>query len=164
MTIAIEWNCGEDVREAYEPMIRRMAELVLEAEQCPFEAEISIVLTDDEEICQVNREFRQVDGATDVLSFPMQEYDEPGDFSGLIEEAGCFHPETGELLLGDIMLSIERARAQAEEYGHSLEREVAFLIVHSMLHLCGYDHMEEEERERMEERQRLIMELAKIPR
>jgi probable rRNA maturation factor len=87
----------------------------------------------------------------------MVEFETPGDFSPLEECIDCFHPETGELLLGDIMISLERAKAQAEEYGHSFERELTFLTVHSILHLCGYDHIKEEERILMEERQHLIL-------
>ena len=87
-----------------------------------------------------------------------------GDFSHVEEDAMLFHPETGELMLGDIMISIDKVYAQAEEYGHSVERELGFLTAHSMLHLCGYDHMEEEERTVMEERQRAIMELVQLYR
>ena len=113
----------------------------------------------------MNRIHRQIDRATDVLSFPMLEYDRPGDFPGL-EEAGedLFDPDSGELVLGDIVISKDRVLAQAEEYGHSVLREYTFLIAHSMLHLFGYDHMEEEERLLMEERQREIMDKIHIPR
>ena len=112
----------------------------------------------------MNREHRHIDRATDVLSFPMLEYETPGDLSGIEESADAFDPETGELMLGDIVISKDRVIAQAEEYGHSVRREYAFLIAHSMLHLLGYDHMEEEERRLMEDRQRKIMEKAGILR
>ena len=108
---------------------------------------------------------RGIDRPTDVLSFPMIEYDAPGDFSVIDEETGdAFNPETGELMLGDIVISKEKVLSQAEEYGHSPKREYAFLIAHSMLHLFGYDHMEEEERAEMEAHQRAIMEKVGIPR
>ena len=94
----------------------------------------------------------------------MLEYETPGDLSGIEESADAFDPETGELMLGDIVISKDRVIAQAEEYGHSVRREYAFLIAHSMLHLLGYDHMEEEERRLMEDRQRKIMEKAGILR
>ena len=94
----------------------------------------------------------------------MIEYETPGDLSGIEESADAFDPETGELMLGDIVISKDRVIAQAEEYGHSVRREYAFLIAHSMLHLLGYDHMDEEERKVMEDRQREIMEKAGIPR
>ena len=94
----------------------------------------------------------------------MIEYETPGDLSGIEESADAFDPGTGELMLGDIVISKDRVIAQAEEYGHSVRREYAFLIAHSMLHLLGYDHMDEEERKVMEDRQREIMEKAGIPR
>ncbi len=148
---------------------RKTAELVIGAAldyvQCPYEAEVNLLLTTDEAIREMNREHRGIDRATDVLSFPMLEFEEPGDFTGIDEETGdVFDPESGELVLGDIVISKERAAAQAEEYGHSLKREYAFLIAHSMLHLSGYDHMEEEERAVMEEKQREIMRMVNIPR
>ena len=88
-----------------------------------------------------NKEFREIDRPTDVLSFPMLEYDVPGDFSQIENQTeDCFNPDTGEILLGDIIISLERAKEQAEEYGHSYRREVAFLLTHSLFHLLGYDH------------------------
>lgn len=112
----------------------------------------------------MNREFRQIDAPTDVLSFPMLEYQTPGDFSGFEEEEDSFDPESGELLLGDIVISKDKVLRQAEEYGHSPKREFAFLIAHSMLHLFGYDHMEEDERLVMEQKQREILERVGILR
>ncbi len=149
-----------DVKETAELIV----ETVLEYEDCPYEAEVNLLLTDDEEIRIMNREHRQIDRATDVLSFPMLDYETPGDLSGIEERGDAFNPESGELVLGDIVISKDRVIAQAEEYGHSVRREYAFLIAHSMLHLLGYDHMEEEERRLMEDRQRGIMEKADIPR
>lgn len=147
---------------------KETAELVvnaaLEYAGCPYEAEINLLLTTDEEIHRMNLEYRDIDRPTDVLSFPMLEYETPGNFSGLEEQEDAFDPETGELLLGDIVISKDRVLAQAEEYGHSPLREYAFLIAHSMLHLFGYDHMEEDERQVMEQKQREIMEKINIPR
>lgn len=100
--------------------------------------EVSILITDNEGIRAINKEYRDIDSATDVLSFPILEFDEDGV---MIEESGDFDGDL--LLLGDIVISLERAKAQSEEYGHSLEREVGFLAVHSTLHLLGFDHMEE---------------------
>lgn len=134
----------------------------LEYAGCPYEAEVNLLLTQNEMIQEMNQEFRQIDRATDVLSFPMAEYASPGDFSSLEEQQDCFDPESGELLLGDIVISKEKVLEQAEEYGHSVKREYAFLIAHSMLHLFGYDHMEEDERAVMEEKQREILDLLKI--
>ncbi|MBE5960370.1 MAG: rRNA maturation RNase YbeY, partial [Lachnospiraceae bacterium] len=102
---------------------------------------------------------------TDVLSFPMVDYEVPSDFDHLEESADdYFNPETGELLFGDIVISVDKVISQAEEYGHSTERELAFLVAHSMLHLCGYDHMEDEERLVMEERQKQILDQLNITR
>ena len=112
----------------------------------------------------MNRQFREIDRATDVLSFPMVDYEKPGDFAFLEEDDSCFHPESGELMLGDIVISKEKVTAQAEEYGHTKEREFAFLVAHSMLHLFGYDHMEEGERAIMEQKQREILEQLNILR
>ena len=148
---------------------REVAELTVEAAlayiQCPYEAEVNLLLTSDEEIRKINQEFRQMDKATDVLSFPMLVYWVPGDFSKIEEEQGeAFNPESGELLLGDIVISTDKVLAQAEAYGHSAKREFAFLMIHSMLHLFGYDHMEDSERLVMEEKQREILEKIQILR
>ena len=113
----------------------------------------------------MNREYREVDRPTDVLSFPQVEYETPADFSWAEEhEVDCFDPDSGELLLGDIVISADKVAAQAEEYGHSRRREYAFLIAHSMLHLMGYDHMTETEAADMERRQKEILEGIHIPR
>ena len=149
-----------DVKETAELMI----ETVLEHEGCPYEAQVELLLTTDEEIHMMNREHRGIDRPTDVLSFPMLDVRTPGDLSGVEEMPDAFDPESGELMLGDIVISKDKVIAQAEEYGHSLKREYAFLIAHSMLHLLGYDHMEDGERMVMEKRQREIMEKAGIPR
>lgn len=136
----------------------------LDFADCPYETEVNLLLTMNEEIQEMNREYRQMDRATDVLSFPMLEYEEPGDFSHVEEMLDAFDPESGELLLGDIVISKEKVLSQAEEYGHSPMREYAFLIVHSMLHLFGYDHMEEDERIEMEGLQKEIMSGLSIER
>ena len=94
----------------------------------------------------------------------MVSYPEPGRFEFLDEREDCFNPDTGELSLGDIVISKEKVTAQAEEYGHSILREYAFLIVHSVLHLTGFDHMEEDERKTMEEKQEEIMDCINILR
>ena len=119
-----------------------------------------MLLTDDEEIHRINQEFRGIDRATDVLSFPMGDYETPSDFERLEDMAeDYFNLETGELLLGDIVISVDKVEEQAEKYGHSQTRELAFLTAHSMLHLCGYDHMEENERLVMEKKQEEILSL-----
>lgn len=118
------------------------------------DVEISVMLTDNEGIRSLNAMHRNIDRATDVLSFPMFEYDENGE---IVEEYAEFGDQ-GELCLGDIVISLERAAEQAEEYGHSFEREVGFLTVHSMLHLLGYDHMTPEDEKEMFGYQRDILE------
>ena len=147
-----------------EELAERVAEAVLDMEGCPYEAQAELLLTTDEEIRAINQEYRQIDRATDVLSFPAVQYPAPSDFSILEDDDTAFDPETGELLLGNIVIAKEHVFAQAEEYGHSIEREYAFLITHSVLHLLGYDHIEEKERAVMEERQRRVLESLGISR
>ena len=117
------------------------------------EAEVSVTLTDDAHIHELNRTYRAVDRPTDVISFALNESEEPAIAGG---------PAVN--VLGDIVLSVERAAAQAADYGHSLRREIVFLTVHGMLHLLGYDHIEEGERLEMEEEQRHVMEELGIAR
>lgn len=158
MTVNIEYEAEKQLAVPWEKIIRDIVEASLDHEGCPYEAEVSVILTDNEGIREINREYRQIDAPTDVLSFPMIEYGTESDFDGLEDQAeDYFNPETGELILGDIILSVDKIEEQAEKYGHSMERELAFLVAHSMLHLCGYDHMEDGERLRMEERQREIL-------
>ena len=147
-----------------EGLAKEVIEAALDYVECPYEAEVNLLLTTDEEIHQMNKEHRGIDRPTDVLSFPMVEYEEAGQFDFLEDQYDCFHPETGELLLGDIVISKDRVIAQAEEYGHEIKREYAFLIAHSMLHLFGYDHMEDEERKTMERMQNEILNALNIVR
>lgn len=159
MSIYIEKETDLELDFDYEELIKKAINYAVDYVNCPFEVEVNIVLTDDKNIHEVNKEFRDIDRPTDVLSFPMVEYSEPADFTRLEEDDmfDMFDPESGELLLGDIMLSVEKVFSQAEEYGHSQIRELGFLIAHSMLHLFGYDHMIEEERVIMEGKQKEIM-------
>lgn len=147
-----------------EEIAKTVTEAALDYIGCPYEAEINLLLTTNDEIQEMNRMFRQIDKATDVLSFPMLEYETAGDFSCFDDQEEVFNPESGELMLGDIVISKDKVLEQAEAYGHSPVREYAFLIAHSMLHLFGYDHMEDEERKIMEEKQREIMEKVQILR
>lgn len=142
-----------------------VADKVLEYEKFPYEAEVNLVITDNEEIKRINRQFRQIDAPTDVLSFPMIPFEAPGDYQMIEEdETSYINPDTGNVVLGDIMISVQRVLSQAEEYGHSVIREYSFLIAHSMLHLLGYDHMEKEEADVMEQKQHCILELLQIQR
>ena len=159
MTIEIEYEAEKKLDLPYEKIIRDVIEEAMDYEGCPYEAEVSVVLTDNPPIQAINRDYRQIDRPTDVLSFPMVDYERPADFCGLEEQAeDYFNPETGELMLGDIIVSVDKVEEQAEKYGHSQARELAFLVAHSMLHLFGYDHMEEEERLVMERKQAEILE------
>lgn len=126
------------VPEYAEKLIEMCAVGALEEEGIEDDAELSVTLTDNENIRALNNEHRGIDRATDVLSFPL------GDENGFDTD-----PETGAILLGDIVISMERAKEQAEEYGHSFRREFAFLLTHSLFHLLGYDHVNSEEEERI---------------
>ena len=121
-----------------EDRLRQAVTAALDAEGVDVPCVVEVCLTDDEAIHQTNLEMRGVDRPTDVLSFPMFEL-QPGEKP----RAEWADPDTDRVLLGDMMISLERARAQAEEYGHSLEREICYLAVHSVLHLLGYDHLDE---------------------
>ena len=164
MRIYLENEEGPELDLDYMEIANLVTEGVLDYENCPYESQVELLLTNNAEIQRINNEFRGIDCPTDVLSFPMIEYDSPADFSTVEEDESKFDPETGELILGNIVISKEKVIAQAEEYGHSVKREFAFLIAHSMLHLLGYDHMEDEERLVMEEKQRNILDNLGITR
>ncbi len=149
----------------YEALAKEVVSTAIEYENFPYEAEVNLTLTDDAGIHELNKMYRNIDRPTDVLSFPMLSYTQAGDFSALEEDyEDNFNPDTGEILLGDIIISINRLREQAKAYGHSERREFAFLIVHSMLHLFGYDHMTEEEAAEMEAKQNQILDAMHISR
>lgn len=166
MTLIMENE--QDITFDFDPYetARLVVEGVLDQEQCPYEAEVELILTDSETIQRMNREHRNIDRETDVLSFPMTDYPAPASFDFLETGEGddCFNPDTGELLLGDIVICVPKAIAQAEEYGHSVKREYAFLIAHSMLHLLGYDHMVPSEAAVMEEKQEAVLRKLHIVR
>ena len=158
MSFVIENECEKEFPFDYEKLAQKVVEYCLDYVKFPYEAEVNLTLTDNEGIHRINKEFREIDRPTDVLSFPMLSYEHPADFSFLERESDDdFNPDTGEALLGDIVISIDKVYEQSKSYGHSVEREFAFLIVHSMLHLFGYDHMEEVEAKEMEEQQRRIL-------
>ncbi len=165
MTIHVENESGRDFPFGLSEIAALVAEEILREENCPYESEINILITDNEGIREYNRQYRKLDTETDVLSFPNIPFETPAGFEVAEKmQADCFQPDSGELILGDIILSADRITAQAEEYGHSLRREYAFLVAHSMLHLCGYDHMEAEEAADMERRQEQALERLKITR
>lgn len=158
MTVTLEVERSPDFGFDYEELAEEVVEAAIEWEKFPFEAEVNILLVSLEEIQEINREYRELDRPTDVLSFPMIAYKNPGEFSRIEQDEDNFNPDTGEALLGDIILCVDKIKEQAEQFGHSQKREYAFLILHSMLHLFGYDHMTEPEAAVMEQKQREILE------
>lgn len=164
MTIEIEKECNIELSFDPEPIITRVINEAVDYERCPYECMVSVILTDNEGIHEINKEQRQIDAPTDVLSFPMIEYFEAGNFDFLESDEFAFEPESGELVLGDIILSLDKVKEQAAAYGHSEQRELAFLVAHSMLHLFGYDHMVDDERIIMEEKQEEILQNANYTR
>ena len=149
----------------YRELAQKVVDFCLDYMEFPYEAEVNLTLTDDAGIHEINKEFRQIDRPTDVLSFPMLNYTIPGDFSFLdAEDSNDFNPDTGEAMLGDIVISVDKVFEQAENYGHSSKREYAFLITHSMLHLFGFDHMDAEEAKVMESKQKDILQKMNILR
>lgn len=164
MTIEFEKEYDKDLGINYEEIADKVINAALDYEECPYEAEVSLTLVDNNRIHDINKEFRDIDRPTDVLSFPMVEYDDAGEFAFLEDEDGCFNPETGELMLGDIIISLDKVEEQAIAYGHSFTREYAFLIAHSMLHLMGYDHMTDDDASIMEAKQRAILDNLNITR
>ena len=158
MSLFIEKETDTDFSFDEEALAKEVTDYAIEHEGFPFEAEINLTLTDNDGIHAINKEYRDIDAPTDVLSFPMLSYESAGDFSKLEDDYDDnFNPDTGEIMLGDIIISVDKVKEQAKSYGHSEKREYAFLILHSMLHLCGYDHMVDEERLVMEDRQRQIL-------
>ena len=137
-------------------VISEIFQYLLSEEGIPEKAETSLTFVDNEEIRNLNNEYRNIDSETDVLSFPIYEKAELESLKGTITEE--------DLLLGDIVISLEKAREQAEEFGHSFKREIIYLFVHGMLHLLGYDHLEEDEKKEMRSREESILEKFAIMR
>ena len=164
--VVIEENVEFKTDFDKEKIAEEVTGIILEKEGCPFECEVDILITDSEEVKEYNKEYRDIDKTTDVLSFPNLEWEAPSDFDNLnVEDLEMsVNPETELTILGEICLNKDRIISQAEEYGHSLKREYAFLLAHSMLHLLGYDHMEEDEAKVMEEKQDKYLEMLGIGR
>lgn len=153
--ILITYDDGCYSRVFSEPFIRKCIDAALDCEGVFLQCEVSVLITGDEAIHRINREFRSVDRATDVLSFPLQNF-VPEAFDAEITD---LDRNTGLLPIGDIVISVDHIRAQALEYGHSRRRELAYLLVHSVMHLLGYDHMDEgEEKRRMRRHEEVVME------
>ena len=160
VTLNIERENPENLEFDMNFTAQAVCEKILAMEGCPADTEISVIYVDDEAIREINRDSRGIDGVTDVLSFPNLEFDP--NASDRWKEAmrnawECMNPETGNLFLGDIVLNLDRVHLQAKEYGHSERREFAFLLAHSMLHLCGYDHLTPEDENIMFGRQEMAL-------
>ena len=155
MTLLSDNRTEEIINEEIMEAVEKVALETLIFDEFDTECEISLSFVYDDEIQEINKNFRDMDKSTDVLSFPQIDYD--------VDEVVMTN-EKGEIVLGDIIISIDTAKRQAEEYGHSLKREICFLTVHSMLHLLGYDHMTEEEEKEMFDKQKAILEKAGISR
>ena len=155
MTLLIDNRTNFELTDEIKETLEKVCLKSLQYEEFNEDCEVSLSIVTNDEIHDINKQFRNIDSPTDVLSFPQLTFEEG-------EEADV--NENGEIVLGDIIISMDRAKEQAEEYGHSLKRELAFLSVHSMLHLMGYDHMVPEEEEDMFRRQKEILIEAGIPR
>lgn len=164
MTLSLELETEFEVDFDYKKVAEEVVEYALDYLECPYEAQVNLLITNNEEIRHINKEYRDIDRDTDVLSFPMIEYEEPGSFDSIDESGDFFDPDSGELVLGDIIICAGKVFDQAEEYGHSVKREFAFLITHSILHLTGYDHMNEGDAALMEEKQEIILDKLGIKR
>ena len=166
MTFFVENETDADFGFDASELIRTVCERAFSSEGAPVDAScVNVFITDSEGIRELNASYRGIDSPTDVLSFPGLDFDEPSDFDISDDrKADCMDPESGELVLGDIVLNADRIFSQAEEYGHSVKREMAFLLAHSCLHLCGYDHMTEEEEKVMFSKQEAVLESLGITR
>lgn len=164
MSIYIENEYEKKIHIDYKNIITSVIEEALEFICCPYECEINVTIVDNPTILEINKEQRNIENATDVLSFPLLEYGQAGQFQEFDSHPECFHPDTGELMLGDIVISYDKVLSQAKEYNHSEKRELAFLTAHSMLHLFGFDHMEDNERIEMEKMQNIILQNLGITR
>ena len=164
MTLLIDDLVTDGLNFDYKKTAEDVVNESLEMLHFPLPVQVSLSLVSEEEIHVENQQFRGIDRVTDVLSFPMLEYPAPGDFSFIEDDEEAVDPDTGEVVLGDIVLCVPKVLEQAEEYGHSVRREYAFLTAHSMLHLMGYDHVEDAEREEMEKLQRQILDNLGIGR
>lgn len=155
-----------EVTEEFIGKISKICDFALSEEGMVLPYQISLLFVNDEEIRDINLETRNIDRATDVLSFPMLDYEEGKVYKDIYTnfEFDETFKDGEELVLGDMVLSLERALEQSKEYGHSYEREVCYLVVHSILHLLGYDHMEEEEKMIMRKREEEILNKLNITR
>lgn len=154
------------VDKDFQEQIIKVIDFALKEEEVEIKYQVSVVFVDNEEIRQINKETRAIDKATDVLSFPMLDYKDKKVYKELYKNYNfdITYLDEGELILGDVVLSLERAREQSKEYNHSYIRECSYLVVHSILHLLGYDHMEDEDKKIMRKREEEILDKLNITR
>ena len=155
-----------NVDEEFINSLKKVCDFVLKKEEVNCKYQISLLFVDNDGIREINRETRNIDRATDVLSFPMLDYPNKKFFKDVYMDYKFDETllDGDELVLGDIVLSLERSLEQSEEYNHSYKREVSYLVVHSILHLLGYDHMEEDDKLIMRKREEEILEKLNITR
>ncbi|MFW2491397.1 rRNA maturation RNase YbeY [Clostridium chromiireducens] len=155
-----------EVKDSLVDQLKKVIEFTLKEEEVNIECEISLVFVDNDEIKQINNDTRRINKETDVLSFPMLEYEEQKVFKEMYKDYKFSQSDFDgdELVLGDVVLSLEKALEQSKEFNHSFEREASYLVVHSILHLLGYDHMEDDEKKIMRSREEEILNKLNIPR
>ncbi|MDA3845053.1 MAG: rRNA maturation RNase YbeY [Vallitaleaceae bacterium] len=155
--IFIENETSEPFDENLKSVVISVIESAIVIEGCPYPVEVSVTVVDEQAIQSINKDNRSIDRVTDVLSFPMVEFDSPADFEHTDFSDEAFNLDTDALYLGDIIICYERAKEQAKRYGHSFEREIGFLTAHSMLHLFGYDHINDTDENIMKSHQEAIL-------
>lgn len=150
VSLNIITNVKKDIADKPIDVMKKCCEILLPDTKC----NVTLTICDDKYITELNAKYRKKNSTTDVLSFPLLESDSPGNIS---YTALDIDPETNEVMLGDVVISIERAKAQAQEFGHSIERELSYLLVHSMLHLIGYDHLDSGKKSAMRKKEEEIL-------
>ena len=162
MTLQIDYETDREIGIEYEQLAKKVVQKVLDMEGCPYDAQVNLVLTDNEEIQRVNTEFREIPAPTDVLSFP--QFADSEDIIYEIEELDEELAESGFAIpAGDVVICYDKAIEQAEEYGTGKDRELMYLFVHSIFHLLGYDHMEEDDKTLMRVMEERVMEAINLP-
>lgn len=155
-----------EVSEEFIEKISKICDFALKEEEMNLEYQISLLFVDNEEIREINNETRNIDKETDVLSFPMLDFEDKKVYKEMYLdfEFDETFKDGNEIILGDMVLSLEKALEQSIDYGHSFEREVSYLVVHSILHLLGYDHMIDEDKKKMRKREEEILNKLSITR
>ncbi|MDF2883498.1 MAG: hypothetical protein K0R54_4055 [Clostridiaceae bacterium] len=155
-----------EITEELEANIKEMIDFTLNEEELKIDYEISVIFVDNNQIKKLNKQFRSIDRVTDVLSFPMLEYEKGKVYKQIYIDHvfNDYDLDDGKLVVGDIALSLEKAMEQSKEFGHSFQREVCYLLIHSVLHLLGYDHIDEEDKTIMRKNEEYILNKFNINR